>query len=452
MSRSPPPSFVACPSYGCGGTNNSAFRFCQWCGRARGTVPDPAGGAMLINEDAVGARKALLVDLIEGKAHSRSKSVEFESFQRFIASRPSVRCRRDSILSAIPEDVVDFLIHRDLSGAGKTVVHLDSCTARLPSGDCGCPRRLAAETMRNIASKIRTRLYEIGCAGAWCAASSSGNPADSRAVDRVLTAVSEEQAKAGCSIVSARQRALLPGKLQLLIGAMSKVADKALTDRRHVDFVRQLQDIAWICVQYRSLNRGAELSGLRCENTIFGPNGCCAVFQFTFSKVLRGGASHEFAVKARPGDMTCPVFRLRLYVRMSARFLKWDWTLGGHFVFSQFDSYGARLLAGVTQGAMGARFSKHLQAHSLGDKEALHGLRAGGALSLALQGQSLADIMLQGFWAQPASARHYVGLLAEVAGEEFVRAVRHHHGDAFVNTALEPTKGPDGPFSFLANQ
>ena len=95
---------------------------------------------------------------------------------------------------------------------------------------------------------------------------------------------------------------------------------------------------------------------------------------------------------------------------------------------------------------------KHLQAHSLGDKEALHGLRAGGALSLALQGQSLADIMLQGFWAQPASARHYVGLLAEVAGEEFVRAVRHHHGDAFVNTALEPTKGPDGPFSFLANQ
>ena len=42
----------------------------------------------------------------------------------------------------------------------------------------------------------------------------------------------------------------------------------------------------------------------------------------------------------------------------------------------------------------------------------------------ALQGEDLADIMLTGFWKDPRSARHYVGLLSEVVGDEFALAVQ----------------------------
>jgi hypothetical protein len=87
--------------------------------------------------------------------------------------------------------------------------------------------------------------------------------------------------------------------------------------------MRVLQDLAWLTVQYRTLNRGAELSSLRTENTAFGPNMCCVVFQICFSKVLQGGSVHEFGVSARPGDPTCR------YVQCGSTFNSRGKSLGG---------------------------------------------------------------------------------------------------------------------------
>ena len=82
---------------------------------------------------------------------------------------------------------------------------------------------------------------------------------------------------------------------------------------------------------------------------------------------------------------------------------------------------------------MGARFKRHLERAQvdLGETDpditgSLHGLRAGGALFMALSGKSLADIMLQGFWRSPETARRYIGLLERIVGDEFALAVRKH--------------------------
>ena len=45
---------------------------------------------------------------------------------------------------------------------------------------------------------------------------------------------------------------------------------------------------------------------------------------------------------------------------------------------------------------------------------------------MALSGKSLADIMLQGFWKSPETARRYIGLLERIVGDEFALAVREH--------------------------
>ena len=87
-------------------------------------------------------------------------------------------------------------------------------------------------------------------------------------------------------------------------------------------------------------------------------------------------------------------------------------------------------MAAVTAPTMAQRFTKHVKllADSLGEKkgmETLHGLRAGGALTMALQGTNLRDIMLQGFWKSPDTALHYIGILTEIAGEEFLKAVQN---------------------------
>ena len=197
-------------------------------------------------------------------------------------------------------------------------------------------------------------------------------------------------------------------------------------------YVSILQDVAWITIQYRTLNRGAELSELRTDTTIVGPNNSCIVFQVTLSKVIRGDGAQEFGAPALPNDPTCPVRAFLEYRAESNRELGWDWDTGSFPVFPYIGQRGDRL-SPVTPQAMGQRFHKHLERCNLTREaagserlviESLHGLRAGGALHMALRGKSLTDIMTQGFWKSPQTALKYIGILEELVGDEFKAAVR----------------------------
>ena len=422
--RAGPPTFVACPRVGCGGTNFERFNFCQWCGEARRLLPAPAD-SLAINEAAIAQRVSSLWMNLGKKAHSRSKCAEFDGFLRFIASRGATRKARDGYLSALPQDVVDYLVYRDLSGAGRTKVHVPACMSRMEHG-CDCPTRMAVDSLKGIASKIRTRFYELGCAGAWNLSQGGGNPADSGAVSQLLTAVQDEQALAGCGVLYARDRALLPQKFATFVRGLKARANSARSARNNIEYVKLLQDIAWFCVQYRSMNRGCELSALRAQHTAFGPNGCCALFQFTWTKTISKAneREHTFAVQARPNDETCPVAALRLYMFAARSYLGWNWQDNGCFIFPYANPNGKQMASAVTPGAMQARFKTHLDKMGMNEGEGLHGLRAGGAIDRALSGASLREIMLQGFWKSPASALRYIGMIGLLVQEDMTAAVR----------------------------
>jgi hypothetical protein len=384
-----------------------------------------------IDDGAIRTRRTQLFQVVDGKAHERSKCKEFEMMGAFLISRPTLALRRASIFEATPEDVVDFLVFRDLAGTGRTTVHLPLCVDRSEVPSCGCPAtRLSQSVVQASASKLRTRFFELGCAGKWSSATFTGNPANSALVERYTAAITEEQAKAGCVAVTARQRAMLPLKLQLLISRMRSSADVAYGLKNKTKYLCILRDIAWFTIQYRSLNRGAELSDLRVEHTALGPNQSCLLFQMTFAKTMRDGTSREFGVPALSGDVTCPVQAFLRYVRESERLFRWDWERNtGYPVFAVIDAKGRRGLIAITAGAMGQRFKKYLtnvdldDSESVGVLESLHGLRAGGALYRALSGEDLTDIMLQGFWKKPETAMHYIGLLQEVIGADFQTAL-----------------------------
>ena len=86
---------------------------------------------------------------------------------------------------------------------------------------------------------------------------------------------------------------------------------------------------------------------------------------------------------------------------------------------------------------MGQRFKKYLEEFGINESEALHGLRAGGALTRALDGESLTEIMQQGFWKSPSTALHYIGMLKEVIGEEFAEEFRRQHGSQMLQSGLD---------------
>ena len=375
---------VACSREGCGGANFSGFRFCQLCGQRRLRLRLGQAEA-IVDDEAIAQRRSAIMATFDNKTHEKSKSKELDGLVEFLSARSSPLLRRASVFEAIPSDIVDFLIYRDLTGRGRTVVHEHDCSTR--DGSCGCPARLSQSATHTLLSKIKTKLYEMGCAGAWCGHSGTGNPPDSALVDKYLTAIKEEQGRAGCVGVTARQRAMLPEKLKRLVADMRHEAYRHFVNdsERYVGF---LQDIAWITIQYRTLNRGAELSDLRTDTTIIGPNESCVVFQVSFSKVLRGDQVREFGAPALPNDPTCPVRAFREYRQESARELGWDWDTGSFPVFPYIGQRGHRLSA-VSPQAMGQRFRKHLErvnmtAEATGAEqlvvESLHGLRAGGAL------------------------------------------------------------------------
>ena len=129
-------------------------------------VPLPASldGPITENEvRAVEERKRKLLDLVQGTSHHQSKEREFEALGVFIGSHPDAKRRKTSALDATPQDIADFLLFRDLRGKGRTLVHKASCPR---DGACDCPRRMGAESVRTMTSKIRTRFYDLGSFGA----------------------------------------------------------------------------------------------------------------------------------------------------------------------------------------------------------------------------------------------------------------------------------------------
>ena len=58
-----------------------------------------------------------------------------------------------SLVSALPSDIVAFLIWKDKGG--KTRVHRSECLSRARGGSCDCPKRLAFGTVDALMGKLR---------------------------------------------------------------------------------------------------------------------------------------------------------------------------------------------------------------------------------------------------------------------------------------------------------
>ena len=131
--------------------------------------------------------------------------------------------------------------------------------------------------------------------------------------------------------------------------------------------------------------------------------------------------------------------------------LGWDWELDGAWVFDSFCmTTGKRKGEPVSQQAMALRFKQYLVKLDMDDSdttgvfETLHGLRAGGALAMAMEGESVTDIMLQGFWKSPKTALHYIGLLKAVVGKEFMEALERSKEGGLLKVASDKEIGALG--------
>lgn len=182
---------VACPE--CQYANDETFKFCQNCGyhRKETIVSAKTKLRFELNESAILDRKKVLNETHLSSRYGRQKSALELELSSFLSSL----CCPKTVKSALPEDVVAFLIWKDQGG--RTVVHNQFCPriGEQRSSQCACPKRLAHGTVDSLIGKLRTIFAENGRGSDWHSLLGMGNPATDRSVKTYLANIRQEQLK-----------------------------------------------------------------------------------------------------------------------------------------------------------------------------------------------------------------------------------------------------------------
>ena len=136
----------------------------------------------------ISERKQCLAARHRSSPYQKQKSALEVEFMDFLA----LTSQRD-MCTAVPDDVVDFLIWKD--SFGKTVVHCDTCPflGERTNSSCSCPKRLAYGSVDSAIGKLRAVFNKYGRTAIDGPFLGLANPAASPEVKSYLSAIREEQ-------------------------------------------------------------------------------------------------------------------------------------------------------------------------------------------------------------------------------------------------------------------
>ena len=124
-------------------------------------------------------------------------------------------------------------------------------------------------------------------------------------------------------------------------------------------------------------------------------------------KTLRDGSSNLFGIRRLQNPAVCPVKAIGTNMAISPE-LGLDLSHG--FLFRPSTPRGTIVNKQVSSSAIQARLQLYLKEASLYEGETLHSFRAGPAITLALSGAQLAEIMAHVGWRNPSTASYYLKL------------------------------------------
>ena len=302
---------VACPE--CHYANDETFVFCQNCGyrrkeSTRVKVPHLRFG---VDEEAIAGRLESIERTRSSSRYAKQKSALESELCGFLSS---LSCPK-TLNSALPKDVVAFLIWKDQGG--RTVVHKPTCPfiGNRKAGGCACPKRLAFGTADSLIGKLRSIFAENGRGSEWYALLGVGNPAADRSVKAYLTHVRQEQLQV--HVTPQQAEPVLVSDLEML----SRFLDCRLVQcsrREPLKIFLLARDQAIFKVLFFSADRAADLLGVLSATILRFPDNSGLLFNQVWSKSLRTGDSNVFALKRGSNLLICPVVGLETYFRICA--------------------------------------------------------------------------------------------------------------------------------------
>ena len=151
---------------------------------------------------------------------------------------------------------------------------------------------------------------------------------------------------------------------------------------------------------------------LNCRNYAFSQEDDL-LFNNVWGNTLRDGASNVFGIRRHSHPQLCPVKAIETYVAVASELRI---TLSNGYLFRPTNHQGHILNKPLTSSSAEARLKNYLKDAKVDEGETLHSFRSGSAITLALSGSQLADVMSHVGWSNKGTALYYMKL-AEVLRE-----------------------------------
>lgn len=168
------------------------------------------------------------------------------------------------------------------------------------------------------------------------------------------------------------------------------------------------RDQAFFKALFFSGDRGSDLGMVRTEEILRFPQDDGLLFNHVWGKTLRDGASNVFGIRRHLNPELCPVKAIETYVAVASE-LRVSVTNG--YLFRPTDPQGHIVNKPFTSSSAEARLKLYLKEAQIDEGETLHSFRSGSAITLALSGSQLADIMSHVGWNNKETAFYYVKLV-----------------------------------------
>ena len=306
------------------------------------------------------------------------------------------------------QDVLKYLIYKDVDDSGRTVVHKDSCpflgSASVENcvDQVQCGLRHQSESMRvGIVDKLRKAFEEVGRKGPYNSLDQMGDPTRSNLVKEYIIYIrQEQQGKAGVFPKGARNMERfkmdkLMDRMQFTIRGM----------KRGVRRLKMKERRGMYSFCFTAIKRLAGAGNVIAPNVIRIPNNMGHVFNCTWDKTLRMGTHCFGFLCVKDREPWCAHCIIDEWVEEAKSF---GLSFQEGLLFPKLDPYG-KVKYGLRWVAkdLTETLKRDLERYNLYQGETPHSFRHGGTVDSLKRGRSLEDTMYLAYMKNKNTAAIY---------------------------------------------
>ena len=167
------------------------------------------------------------------------------------------------------------------------------------------------------------------------------------------------------------------------------------------------RDQAYFKAQLFSGDRPGDLGWVKTQEILHFPRDDGLLFNHQFGKTLRGDSQNIFGIKRCANINVCPVRGIESYMELAVGI---NVDLREGYLFRPTNAQGFIVNSPLSSDTANSRLRLYLTEMGEYHGETAHGFRAGCAITLALTGAKLADIMEHVGWEREHTAKYYMQL------------------------------------------